>query len=199
MAEIENSKSSQSPYTLNDKNYLNWSILMERTIEKSGWLHLLKAPMKENTEIPGLEKSADTITTTKNETRDRSLCSTMILEHIDPKYWHLFNPRERDPYVMWNEIERVWKYLDYGVMSEISTLQKGNYESMFDYFARAKSLYARFGDSGRKMSEAAFIVYVLRGLPEDRYKKAKEMYNLSKDIEDLHRALQEFEADLTYY
>ncbi|KAK6541026.1 hypothetical protein TWF694_008405 [Orbilia ellipsospora] len=167
---------------------------MERKIEKAGWLHLLKAPKKENAKKSGPRKSTET----QALKRERSLCSTMILEHIDPKYWHLFDPRERDPHVMWTEIERVWRYLDYGVMSEISALQKGNDESMFEYFARAKSLYGRFKDSGRKMSEAAFIVYVLRGLPEDRYKKAKEMFNLSKDIEDLHRGLQEFEADLTF-
>ncbi|KAF3919574.1 hypothetical protein ABW20_dc0103121 [Dactylellina cionopaga] len=185
---MDNSINQYSPrlILLKDDNYLNWSVLMERKIEKFGWRDLLKTPWKKAGDIGEDDTASDEGSTEaartpeeEQEASRRNDCSTFILENIDTKYWWLIDARERDPYVMWREIKQVWvgnwsdlrfKKFELPLMS----LELGQ-QSMFNYLARARWLYECSIQTGAgSLSSQTFVEQVLEGLPDEGYLDVKQ-------------------------
>ncbi|KAK6532974.1 hypothetical protein TWF281_007141 [Arthrobotrys megalospora] len=168
--------SSPHPYTtthtpgtflLTDSNYLEWSILMERCIERFDWKQLLYKP--HNAAV-----YTDRVLAARAMYK-RNQCSTFILENVDTKYWFLFNPRERDPCVLWKEIKDVWLPSDDDTAGNyedrIKNLIKGS-GSMMDYVARARLYWENYKEAGgTQVGEKEMVEYVLAGIREEGYKE----------------------------
>ncbi|KAK6505542.1 hypothetical protein TWF481_007437 [Arthrobotrys musiformis] len=103
---------------LDSDNYDTWKIFIRRKIEQKGWLDLIGGRTRsqssregsedfENFCAPGTTEVGDDDASTR--VRRQIDCTMFILEHVRVGYWELFNPYQRDPRVMLQEIEQRWE------------------------------------------------------------------------------------------
>ncbi|KAK6504161.1 hypothetical protein TWF506_002369 [Arthrobotrys conoides] len=164
--------SSPVVITLGTDNYLNWKIFIMRKIEQKGWLDLVDEKRRipaQNLDSGGIDTpSSSSQPKTSAFAKRQMKCSNLILQHVQEKYWHMINPKERDPFIMLREIHDVWgafmraagKGWFYLAMKELE-VGKG---SVFDFVAQFKWLYESFKKEGGSLPKERLSEKLSKGL-----------------------------------
>ncbi|KAK6338218.1 hypothetical protein TWF730_002292 [Orbilia blumenaviensis] len=177
-------------YTLVGGNYLEWSIHMERCIERFRWKHMLESPHDADSYEEDDEAAEDLL--------KRNECSTFIIENINTKYWFLFDPRERDPYFLWARIKSVWLPKN----PEVAEIYASQIRCLFyqtggirNYIAEARMYWEKYKEAGGKeFGETEVMAYLLEGITETPYRAtAAKLRSVEKEV-DFDYALIMLEA-----
>ncbi|KAK6505541.1 hypothetical protein TWF481_007436 [Arthrobotrys musiformis] len=167
-------------FLLTSDNYLEWSIYMERCIERFLWKPMLYTPYDASS-------FSDSALAARHLLR-RNECSTFILENIDTKYWFLFNPRERDPCVLWKDIRNVWLPKDSATVEKwgnrARNLRKSDGSKVLDYIAEARMYWENYkAAGGKEIKEKQMVEYVLAGILRKTFEREVSTMEDSSETE----------------